>query len=486
MWQQLISLSKDSDESLQQQLRKSLSQLILEERIAAHSPLPSSRDLASMLSISRSTVTLAYQRLVDEGYLVSKERQGYFPNAEMTRRRPVKNDEQWTAVQPRTDWGDRLKFRATDQRHIHKPADWYRYPYPFIFGQFDADLMPLSEWRECLRYAMGSRNFTRGGYDLLDQDDPSLIEQLKLRVLPQRGIWCKEDNILVTLGAQNALALVAKLLIKPDNIIGVENPGYPDARNLFQLESENIRLLDIDEDGLIIDDKLDDCDYLYITPSFQSPTTATMPPERRAELLRKAAQQNIIIIEDDYESEAAFGDEPIPSLKSEDTHNNVIYCGSLSKSLAPGLRVGFTVADATLIKEARALRRLTIRHPPPLIEATVAHFIELGHYDSHLNRLSRAYRERWSVMTAAMDQYFPAIDRRTTFGGTSFWIDTGGRVNTEQLAADAQAKGVLIEPGTAHFGGNEPRRDCFRLGFSAIHSDRIESGIKLIASLAEL
>ena len=365
MWRQLIRLSKQGDESLQQQLRKSLTHLILEQRISQDAPLPSSRDLALMLDVSRSTVTLAFQRLVDEGYLVSRERQGYFVNPELMKPLQMNPVTTLGADRPRADWGDRFKYQVTAQRNIYKPGDWDKYRYPFIYGQIDADLMPLAEWRECWRHAQGARNITRGGYDLLDQDDASLLEQLKLRVLPQRGIWCHPENILVTLGAQNALALVAKLLIKPENIVGIENPGYPDARNLFELETDNIRLLEVDDDGLIVDDKLNECDYLYVTPSFQSPTTATLSAERRTALLHKAREHNIIIIEDDYESEAAFGDEPIPSLKSEDQNNCVIYCGSLSKSLAPGLRIGFLVADQTLVSEARALRRLTIRHPPP-------------------------------------------------------------------------------------------------------------------------
>ncbi len=485
MWRQLIKLSKQGDEGLQQQLRKSLTHLILERRISQDAPLPSSRDLALMLDVSRSTVTLAFQRLVDEGYLVSRERQGYFVNPELMKplqMHPVTTPD---AGRQRADWGNRLRYQVTTQRNIYKPGDWYKYRYPFIYGQIDADLMPLAEWRECWRHAQGARNITRGGYDLLDQDDASLPEQLRLRVLPQRGIWCHPENILVTLGAQNALALVAKLLIKPENIVGMENPGYPDARNLFELETDNIRLLEVDDEGLIVDDKLNECDYLYVTPSFQSPTTATLSAERRTALLHKAREHNIIIIEDDYESEAAFGDEPIPSLKSEDQNNCVIYCGSLSKSLAPGLRIGFLVADQTLVNEARALRRLTIRHPPPLIEATVAHFIELGHYDSHLNRLSKTYRDRWSVMAESLDVYFPGIHRRQSFGGTSFWITGAEDLDAESLAISAQNEGILIEPGSVHFGGPEPRRNCFRLGFSAISSASITTGLAKLAELIE-
>ncbi len=487
MWQQLIKLSKDSEEGLQLQLRKNLTHLILEQRISPDIPLPSSRYLAVMLEVSRSTVTLAYQRLVDEEYLVSRERQGYFVNPDLIQSIPQTKTQRAISSQ-RQDWDTRLKFRVSGQKNIHKPVDWYNYPFPFIFGQIGSDLVPLSEWRECWRHAQSARSITRGGYDLFDQDDASLVEQLRKRVLPKRGLWCHSDNILVTLGAQNALALIAKLLIKQDNIVGMENPGYPDARNLFELETDNIRLLDVDAEGLVVDERLYECDYVYTTPAFQSPTTATMSPARRMQLLDAAKQHNIVVIEDDYETEAAFGDEPIPSLKSQDENNTVIYCGSLSKSLAPGLRVGFLIADTALIDEARALRRLTIRHPPPLIESTVALFIELGHYDSHLNRLSRTYRQRWATMNEAINQHFPFVadfptKPRKSFGGSAFWIEGPPSLDAGRLSNSALTKGILIESGAVHFGECAPPQNFFRLGFSAIANEKITPGIAKLATL---
>ncbi len=481
MWQQLIKLSKCGDEGLQVQLRKALTGLIIDMRIGPNVPLPSSRDLARLMKVSRSTVSLAYQQLVDEGYLVSWARQGYYVNPDFdTGPAPQ-------AVSPAQtqDWRKRLKYAVTAQRNIHKPDDWYRYPYPFIFGQLDASLMPVAAWRECWREAQSVRGLTKGGYDLLDQDDSSLVEQLQRRVLPKRGIWCRPDNILITLGAQNALALLAKLLIHRNDTVGFEDPGYPDARNLFELESNRLKLLSVDGEGLIVDQAIDACDYVYVTPSYQSPTTVTLSDARRASLFAKAEAHDFIIIEDDYESEAAFGDEPIPALKSQDENGRVIYCGSLSKSLAPGLRLGFLVADEPIIDEARALRRLMIRHPPPLIESTVALFIELGHYDSHVNRLSKAYKERWSIMAEAVDRHFPFADHRKSFGGTSFWIAGPGWLDAGALALKAAREGILIEPGAVHFGGENPARHCFRLGFSAIANEQIAPGIERLARLMD-
>ena len=484
MWQQLLKLSRNGADGLQVQLRKALTRAIVDRRVTADMPLPSSRDLARLLSISRSTVSLAYQHLVDAGYLISRERQGYYVNPDLVAMLPQPEGSP-AANRARHDWTKRLKYSVTAQRNIKKPIDWYRYPYPFIFGQLDRDLMPLTAWRECWRQAQSVEGITQAGYDLVDQDYPAMVDQLRARVLPHRGIWCQPENILITLGAQNALALVARLLINPSDCVGIENPGYPDARNLFELESNHLKPLEVDDQGVKVDATLDDCHYVYVTPSFQCPTTVTLSNARRQALLAKADACDLVIIEDDYESEAAFGEQPIPALKSEDDSGRVLYCGSLSKLLTPGLRMGFLVAEPVVIEQARALRRLLLRHPPPLIEHAVALFIELGHYDAHVTRLAIAYKERWEIMARALGRWFPNSKHRSSFGGTAFWITGPAWLDADRLAADAASQGVLIEPGAVHFAGPQIPKNCFRLGLSAIANDRIEPGIKLLAGLVD-
>ncbi|MCC5886731.1 MAG: PLP-dependent aminotransferase family protein [Gammaproteobacteria bacterium] len=484
-WQSLLGINHAGGIGLQLQLRTALSAAIADGRVSCLTPLPSSRSLSRMLAISRTTVSLAYQQLVDDGYLVSRERQGYFVNPEMTASVTSAGEGAECRLKSEIDWGRRLKIPIRGQRNIRKPHDWRRYPFPFIYGQRDPTLLAISAWRECWREAQSVRSIANAGCDMLDQDDSGLVEHLRSRVLPRRGVWAKPENILITLGAQNALALLARLLIDRSHVVGVEDPGYPDARNMFQLESDHVVPLQIDQDGLIVDDAVTACDYVFVTPNLQSPTGVKLSQERRRALLEAAASHDIIIIEDDYASEGALGDQGMPALKSEDEAGRVLYCGSLSKSLGPGLRLGYLVADAEIIEQTRALRRLMVRHPPPLIQHAVALFIEYGHYDSYVKRLSTAYRERWQVMTGALGAHLPDFSPPSKFSGSACWIEGPDWLNADLLAVEAANKGVLIEPGSVHYAGPDIPYANFRLGFAATEAETIEKGVATLAKVVD-
>jgi GntR family transcriptional regulator/MocR family aminotransferase len=263
----------------------------------------------------------------------------------------------------------------------------------------------------------------------------------------------------------------------------MEDPGYPDVRNIFSLATSHVSLLAVDEKGLVADDSFNACDMVFTTPSHQFPTTVTMPLERRMELLRRAAKHDVVIIEDDYEFETNYVNEPCPALKSLDDEGRVIYVGSLSKTLFPGLRLGFLVAPRNIVAQARALRRLMVRHAPNNNQRTAALFLSLGHHDTLIRRLHRAYRGRWEIMGEALKQHLPDASRVPSFGGTSFWVKGSPGLDSEELARAAAAKGVLIEPGRIAFGGGNAPRNFYRLAFSSIDEKRIEPGIRILSSL---
>jgi GntR family transcriptional regulator/MocR family aminotransferase len=483
MWRSLFELSNNRKMSYQRQLREMIVTAILDKKLPLDIPLPSSRELARHLGIARNTVVLAYQQLIDEGYLVSRERSGYFIDQTFLGGRVNHHQvaEKPNDVQP--DWNKHIKYRPSQQRNIVKPVDWQNYSYPFLSGQLDPKLFPVSDWRACCRQALSVSDIEDVTPDHIDTDDPLLIEQIQARILPRRGVWASRDEILITMGAQQAVYILADLLISKHSRIGMENPGYADARNIFSLKSSQVIPLDIDNNGVVPGPDMHSCEFVFVTPSHQSPTTITMPLARRKQLLEDAEAHDFLIIEDDYESEINFVGEPTPALKSLDKHNRVIYIGSLSKTLAPGLRIGYMIASKELIAEARALRRLMIRHPATNNQRLVALFLSMGHHDSLIHRLSETYRERWQIMGDALNKYLPESTRKPSFGGTSYWVEVPAQVDTRELKKRAREMSILIESGDICFMQDNPPQNFFRLGYSSITANRIEPGIKLLADL---
>ena len=303
----------------------------------------------------------------------------------------------------------------------------------------------------------------------------------------RRGVWASADELIITVGAQHALYLVADLLMREGTRVAIEDPGYPDARNIFSSRTSQLAPLQVDGDGLPVDERLRAFDYVYTTPSHQCPTGVTMPLPRREALLRLAEESDLVIIEDDFESENRFEGNPTPALKSLDRGDRVIYIGSLSKSLAPGLRIGYVVAGPELIPELRALRRLMLRHPSAFIQRAFALFLSLGHHDAQLRRLALARRERCAIMLDAIARHAPQCQVVPVKGGGSCWVRLPDGISAATLAERAAERGVLIEPGDVFFLAKRPPCGYIRLGYQSITAGSIEPGIRVLAEvLAEM
>lgn len=478
----LYHLERARPATLQAQIREILIESIREGQLRAGDAVPSTRAMAARLHVSRNTVTLAYQTLAAEGFLASRERSGFYVDAgavDGMADRPA-------AEHPsgRIDWAPRLAKLPGRQRNQSKPEGWQRQPFPFIYGQVDREVFPIAEWRDCVRQAMGTRWIDAWTEDRFAADDPLLVEEIAHRVLPLRGIAAGPDEILVTLGAQNALYLVAAMLLRPDTTVAVEDPGYPDLRNICELRTQAVRTLPVDVEGVDFAGRIDGAGLVFVTPSHQHPTTVTMSLARRKALLAAARAGDVVIVEDDYEFETNYSGTPLPALKSLDEDGRVIYVGSLSKSLMPGLRLGFLVADARLVAELRALRRLMLRHPPGNNQRAAALFLANGHFDVLVRRIHRVYRERWQVMGEALARHMPGWARQPGFGGSSYWLTGPEDLDSGALAEAALGQGVVIEPGAAFFADPAAGRRHMRLGFSSIPAERIGEGIRRLAASA--
>ncbi|MNQ14613.1 HTH-type transcriptional regulatory protein GabR [compost metagenome] len=264
----------------------------------------------------------------------------------------------------------------------------------------------------------------------------------------------------------------------------MEDPGYPDARNIFASHTRHLLPMPVDEGGLCTGTHLLGCDYVFVTPGHQCPTTVTLSMERRETLLALARQADSMIIEDDFESESRWGEGAIPALKSLDRDGRVIYVGSLAKSFAPGLRIGYIVAPRELTKELRALRRLMLRHPSAYIQRAFSLFISLGHHHSLLRKQSQAYQKRGAELTQALARHLPDFTPTPITGSSSCWLQGPPWLNAAELSEAALAEGVVVEPGDVFFmnGANAPG-NVLRVGFTSIRPELIEPGIAKLAQV---
>ena len=464
--------------TLQSQVQQMIAHGILSGRFGTGEKLPSTRKLAAHLGISRITVTLAYTELVASDYLTARGRSGYY----VSDNAPVPPIYQPQPMQAESvDWARAIGQKFSGGRTLSKPQDWARFRYAFIYGQTDPQLFDHANWRQCALQALGQRDFAALTSDYYDRDDPQLIEFIQRNTLPRRGIAANADQILITMGAQNALWLAAQVLLTQRRTAAFEDPCYPALREILTQSRCHMAPVRVDQKGLPPDAIPPETDLIFTTPSHQCPTTATMPMDRRQALLDKARALDALIIEDDYEFEMSFLDPPSPALKSMDVDGRVIYVGSFSKSLFPGLRLGYLVGSEPFVREARALRASVLRHPPGHIQRTAAYFLSMGHYDAQIRKMGAALHARRNAMQAAIDEHGLEIAGLGAFGGSSFWMRAPKDTDARQLATALQQSSVLIEPGNVFFSGEDTPRNYYRLGYSSIHLDRISEGITRIA-----
>ncbi len=274
VWQALFSKTAQSGLNLQGRICRMMFSALVQGYLKPGMAVPSSRDLADQLGVGRNTVTIAYQQLVAERILESKQRSGHFVCLNFQ----IDSSESKTirTTSKATTWGTRFCIRPSAQRHLTKPSDWMNYSYPFIYGQPDAESFPATAWRECALRALSAKDASIWSRDMTQQgDDAYLINAICQHILPTRGIMAQENEILLTVGSQHGLYMLATLLMRQNHVVGVEEPGYPDARNIFMLQTQNIVPLAVDHEGVTLT-RANECDYLFVTPGRQCPTGSSL------------------------------------------------------------------------------------------------------------------------------------------------------------------------------------------------------------------
>lgn len=479
----LIEVDRDSGEPLYRQIRKAIEYGIGAGNVETSGRLPSSRELAGELGLSRNTVNAAYQELIAEGFVESRARQGLFINAEM---RPYCAREQ-SAPAGRFDWTDRLR-RLPRHRdglpHSEKQPDWTRFPHPFLAGQADLRAFPARAWARVLNQALFPPHAQFSLQDSVAADDPLLAEMVCRRLLPARGVQASPDEILFTVGSQQGLDLLSRTLLGEGSRVAVEDPGYLDARHIFARAGATLRPLPVNGSGLRPPADLEGVDLLHVTPSHHHPTNVTLSIGRRRELLSLVRQSGTVIVEDDYDSEFRYQGRPTPALKGLDETGQVVYLGTFSKFLAPGLRLGYVVGSRELIRELRDVRRYSVRHPSGHTQRALALLIQSGEYHRAVRRYRSQLMRKWEDACAAVNTYFPWRSSPPP-GGVSLWMTGPAELDGRRLVELAQRRGVLIERGDIYFLEQPAPTNHFRIGLAAPQRESIGPGIRILGELIE-
>lgn len=398
-----LSLDPAAMLSLQTQLFEQVRELILSGVLRGGAALPPSRQLAQRYRISRNTVSLAYDRLITEGYARSRGTTGVFvcevlPEATLLvsgvpQKRPPEPPPS-EATEPV------LCFAGSPGGGNQRPA------IDFWVGRSDPALFPLRTWRRII-----NKRLTAGHGQFTDYSDPAGLPELREAIANHlaraRGMHVSPDQIIVTNGGQDALNLIYRLIAQRTSLLCIENPCYLGASFLFQATGKKIKPVPVDEEGLRVDHLPPaKASLLYVTPSHQFPTGVTLSLKRRIALLQWAQATNSLIIEDDYDSDFRYDGPPQTALAGLDRSRNVFYMGTFSKSVGAGLRLGFAVLPSELWDKARMLKAQMSNGQAWLEQAALTDFLAQGHFYRHLRQLALVYRSRRDCLVSALNKAF--------------------------------------------------------------------------------
>jgi len=488
----LVQLDASAGPPAYRQICDSLREAIVAGRLAPGSHIPGTRVLASDLGVSRNTVNGALALLRAEGYVVARPRTGTFvnerlPDAGLRAGRPgrgtpgprPRRERPRPAPAPRPSARSAALARLplSAGRSLVQPAR------PFQTGVPALDAFPWALWARLF----GSRA-RRAGADLSGYGPVAghlpLRQAIAAYVAAARGARCTADQIVVTAGAQQGLDLVARVLVDPDDVVWLEDPGYPSARGAFTAAGARIVPVALDADGLqrAAAPVGRTPRAVYVTPSRQYPTGITMSAARRLELLRWAAAGRVWIVEDDYDSEFRYASRPLPCLQGLDDAGRVIYVGTFSKTVFPGLRLGYVIVPEDLVDAFGEARAVSDRQPPGIEQAVLADFIVLGHFARHVRRMRALYEERRDALLAAARE---ALGERVAFGDTAAgmlalaWLPPG--VSDRDVSGRLLAAGVEAPP-LSSYAIRPLRRGGLLLGYAGYPPEALRAGIRRLAA----
>ncbi|MBN1311724.1 MAG: PLP-dependent aminotransferase family protein [Anaerolineae bacterium] len=477
-----IPLNRHSDTPLYRQIESFLRQGILSGSLSPETRLPASRQLAQDLGVNRITVANAYAELEADGLIASRVGDGTYvlppyPLPTVTHKGDGKS---WPLWQRDLEAQNEEATKPEPDEMLR--AAGHPTPISFAVGTGDSHLFPVDDLRRVMQNIL-----RHDGTAALEYGEPNGYGPLRSTIayiLASQGLQTHADNILITSGSQQALALVSQFLLKPDDVILVESPTYSEALSLFRGLRLKVVGVPIDEDGMQVDrlEKLLQQHHpklIYTIPNFHNPTGVCLSGQRRRQLLALADRYNVPILEDDFVGDLRYDGRAQPALKSLDPGGRVIYVSTFSKMLTPGLRAGFLVAEGPVYDSLVEFKRTYDLATSSVIQRALEAYVTVGRYQTHLRRSCQVYRKRRDAMLLAIHRHLPAgVQVIPPQGGLFIWLTLPDNLSADDLLPLACREGVAFAPGRNFFPEPSSNTSGMRLSFVTQPPERIEKGIE--------
>lgn len=467
-----FKLNRGGPQPLYAQLAQDIQRRIRSGALPPGARLPTVRELASQLGVTRLTVHSAYSELQAGGWVEATVGRGTFvaANAEPAAVLP----ETGRDLSPPSVLNDMLRMA--------------RLPGMRSLAMADAapDLYPSRDFGRALEEALVSGGAAVMGYTS-SQGDP-LLRTTLADLLRERAINAGPDEIMITSGVTQGLSLLARTLARPGDAVIVEQPTYLGLLNILSAQGIRAISVPIDDQGLVVEElepliQEQRPRFIYSIPVFQNPSGVCLSPARRAELLDLIGRYRIPLVEDDIYSQLVYEGTAPPALKADDHNGLILHLGSFSKSLLPGARIGYLVAAPHMISRLVAAKQADDLCSPPLLQRALALFIQHGWLASHLRRVIPRYRERRDALMTAMAQYFPSGLRWTTpHGGFCSWVALPPNISIADLYLAATERGVAFAPGDVFFA-ERPPHPYMRLAFSSLPPELISEATQILGQI---
>jgi GntR family transcriptional regulator/MocR family aminotransferase len=447
-------------------------QAILDGRLRPGERLSATRELAAALTVARSTVAIAYETLVAEGFATSRRGAGTFVSHQHEAKRPASKTGRSTsrAIRVREVW-----------EKISLPPILFRTArYDLRAGLPDASLFPHRSWRRVVAHAQRAREMAAGRYEH-PAGNQDLRAAIARHIGISRSVSGSPDDIIVTNGTQQALDIIARVLLEPGDVVAVEKPGYLPPKELFKALGARVVGVPVDSEGLVVEALPAEARVVYVTPPHQFPLGMAMSLSRRRALLAWAERCNAVIVEDDYDSEFRFGGRPLEPLQTLDTTGRVVYVGTFSKTLLPTLRLAFMMVPPSLREATHKAKFVTDWHTATIAQNALARFIDEGAFARHIRKLNRIYSERHEMLTAEVKSnfgdYLHLIPSSTGLHIAAY-ARTASLGDIDAVASRAFDLGVAIQSFPLE---GKPRAGIM-LGYGAIETARIAEGLRRLRS----